>query len=204
MPSTPPPNGSTPADVPWQATIVVPFAPETAASGIGAHGVPVRVLVSPHGRRCRRVDDGERIVLRFGAVDYEATVWVNGSACAATRAATRRSRPTSRRVVPARTIDIVVRAFDDPHDLAKPRGKQDWQLEPHSIWYPRTTGIWQTVWLEVRAAGVHRQPRWTPNLERWEIGLEAWLGGAPPRRPAAARETRASAINCIADDTYSR
>ena len=47
------------------------------------------------------------------------------------------------------------RAADDrrarrrrPADLAKPRGKQDWQLEPHSIWYPRTTGIWQTVWLE--------------------------------------------------------
>ncbi len=37
---------------------------------------------------------------------------------------------------------------DDPDELAKPRGKQDWQLEPHSIWYPRTTGIWQTVWLE--------------------------------------------------------
>ena len=44
--------------------------------------------------------------------------------------------------------EIIVRAEDDPADLAKPRGKQDWQLEPHSIWYPRTTGIWQTVWLE--------------------------------------------------------
>ena len=48
----------------------------------------------------------------------------------------------------AGTQTIVVRAEDDPHDLAKPRGKQDWQLEPHAIWYPRTTGIWQTVWLE--------------------------------------------------------
>ena len=71
---------------------------------------------------------------------------------ATTRAATRRSRSTSRRVARgADALEIVVRAEDDPHDLAKPRGKQDWQLEPHSIWYPRTTGIWQTVWLEMRA-----------------------------------------------------
>ena len=54
---------------------------------------------------------------------------------------------------------VVVRAEDDPHDLAKPRGKQDWQLEPHSIWYPRTTGIWQTVWLETRAGDLDRRAR---------------------------------------------
>ena len=72
---------------------------------------------------------------------------------ASTRAATRRSPSTS-----PTSLDgdggadaSSVRADDDPHDLAKPRGKQDWQLEPHSIWYPRTTGIWQTVWLETRA-----------------------------------------------------
>jgi hypothetical protein len=43
---------------------------------------------------------------------------------------------------------VTVHAEDDPHDLAKPRGKQDWQLETHSIWYPRTPGIWQAVWIE--------------------------------------------------------
>lgn len=43
---------------------------------------------------------------------------------------------------------VTVMAEDDPLDLIKPRGKQDWKLEPHSTWYHRTTGIWQTVWLE--------------------------------------------------------
>src|SRR5215203_2084409 len=57
---------------------------------------------------------------------------------------------------------VVVRAYDDPGDLAKPRGKQDWQLEPHSIWYPRTTGIWQTVWIERVPATWIRTLRWTP------------------------------------------
>jgi len=41
-----------------------------------------------------------------------------------------------------------VRAEDSPTDLAQPRGKQDWLPEPHAIWYHRTTGIWQPVWLE--------------------------------------------------------
>ena len=45
-------------------------------------------------------------------------------------------------------FEIVVRAEDDPHDLSQPRGKQDWRAEPHVIWYHRTTGIWQPVWLE--------------------------------------------------------
>src|SRR5919108_227758 len=62
---------------------------------------------------------------------------------------------------------IVVRAEDDPHDLAKPRGKQDWQLEPHSIWYPRTTGIWQTVWTERVPARAVRAVAFSPHLARW-------------------------------------
>ena len=70
---------------------------------------------------------------------------------------------------------LVVRAYDDPADLAKPRGKQDWQLEPHSIWYPRTTGIWQTVWMERVPATYIGYVRFTPVIERWEIGFEAIL-----------------------------
>ena len=68
-------------------------------------------------------------------------------------------------------------AEDDPADLSKPRGKQDWQLHPHSIWYPRTTGIWQSVWIERVPDTYIGYLRWTPNVERWEIGFEAWLEG---------------------------
>ncbi len=68
-------------------------------------------------------------------------------------------------------------AEDDPGDLEKPRGKQDWQLEPHSIWYPRTTGIWQSVWIERVPSTWIDEIRWTPNLERWEIGCAVWCAG---------------------------
>ena len=99
------------------------------------------------------------------------------SAWASTKAATRPSPSTSPTSSTGSTCEIAVRADDDPHDLTKPRGKQDWQLEPHSIWYPRTSGIWQTVWLERVPATRIGRIAYTPDLTRWEIGIQVWLGG---------------------------
>jgi hypothetical protein len=96
---------------------------------------------------------------------------------------------------------VCVRAFDDPADLAKPRGKQDWQLKPHSIWYPRTTGIWQTVWMERVPSTYIERVRFTPALQRWEIGLEGFLGG--DRRDSLRLNVKLSyREQLIADDTY--
>jgi hypothetical protein len=46
------------------------------------------------------------------------------------------------------TLEFALRADDEPRRLDIPRGKQEWQARPHMIWYPRTTGIWQSVWME--------------------------------------------------------
>jgi hypothetical protein len=76
---------------------------------------------------------------------------------------------------------LVVRAEDDPLDIAQPRGKQDWRVEPHAIWYHRTTGIWQPVWIEVVGAAHIVDLRWTPDLTRNVLGLTMSLkrgGGA--------------------------
>jgi hypothetical protein len=98
-------------------------------------------------------------------------------------------------------VEVAVRVEDDPADLAKPRGKQDWQLEPHSIWYPRTTGIWQTVWLERVPRNGIAHIAFTPNLTRWEIGLGAWIDG-PPREPLRLAVTLISRGSKLACDTY--
>jgi beta-galactosidase/beta-glucuronidase len=74
---------------------------------------------------------------------------------------------------------VTVMAYDDPHELTKPRGKQDWQLEPHSMWYPRTTGIWQAVWLECVSRTFIEKIRWTPYLDGFAIGFEARVAGEP-------------------------
>jgi beta-galactosidase/beta-glucuronidase len=159
----------------WSGRIQVPFPPESEASGIGDRGFH---------RACwyeREFDlqaDGTRVLLHFGAVDYQARVWVNGHLVAEhegghtpfTADITRALRDGARQTV-------TVFAEDDPFDLAKPRGKQDWQLEPHSIWYPRTTGIWQTVWLERVARTYIQKLLWTPHFEGFEIGCETYVAG---------------------------
>jgi hypothetical protein len=161
-----------PAHVHWSDRIRVPFSPETKASGIERRGF-FRACWYSRKFRCPTLEPGERLILHFGAVDYVATVWVNG--CVVTRhqgGHTPFEADITDLLVVAAPQTIVVRAEDDPHDLSKPRGKQDWQLEPHSIWYPRTSGIWQTVWLERLPRSSIAMLRWTPSVDRWEIGLD--------------------------------
>ena len=93
---------------------------------------------------CMPADD--RVILRFGAVDCAAQVWVNGQlAVAHDRGHTPFFCDITTMLERSGNQTVTVCAQNDPQDLAKPRGKQDWQRESHSIWYPRTTGIWQTV-----------------------------------------------------------
>lgn len=190
-----------PDQVEWARKIQVPFAPETSASGIGDNGFYCAVWY----RRCFEqpaMKHGERLILHFGAVDYAACVWVNGvEACRHEGGYTPFSVDATSFLKTEGLQEIVVRADDDPSDLEKPRGKQDWKLKPHSIWYHRTTGIWQTVWMEV-VPPVHLATlRWTCLMERWEIGLEAHTRGNLPEG-ARLSVTIRSANQTLADDTY--
>ena len=162
-----------PSQVTWDCTILVPFSPETTASGLADTGFYSSVWYRRTWEQQPLATD-ERLIVHFEAVDWKATVWVNGVlACTHAGGYTPFNADITTALREGETQEIVVRAEDDPGDLAKPRGKQDWQLEPHSIWYPRTTGIWQTVWLEKVPCTRIRSVQWTSNLERWEIGVEA-------------------------------
>lgn len=180
----------------WTHTIQVPFAPESKQSGIGdttfhPHCWYERDFDLKFDNAGFRPSQGQpensaldlssnRVLLHFGAVDYHARVWVNGQFVGEHEGGyTSFSFDITSVLNPIGPQRITVWAQDDPHDLAKPRGKQDWQLEAHSIWYPRTSGIWQTVWLECVPNTYLEKIRWTPHFERWEIGFEAFLGGQP-------------------------
>ncbi len=168
---------SLPEHVVWNAKIQVPFSPETPASGIGNTGF-FCVVWYHRSFDLPELGDGKRLLLHFGAVDYSATVWVNGvQVCTHDGGYTPFSVDITEVLRQGVPQEIILRAEDDPADLAKPRGKQDWKLEPHSIWYPRTTGIWQSVWMEVVPATYVDLVRWASNLERWEIGFEAHVTG---------------------------
>lgn len=183
-----------PDSVPWDREIIVPFSPETKASRIAQSGFYSAVW---YRRKLRMADvgPGERLILHFEAVDYLAMIWVNGvKVCEHEGGYTPFSADITSAVwsvalnpaqgveqIQENALEIIVRACDDPSDLAKPRGKQDWRSEPHSIWYPRTTGIWQTVWIERVPAVRIENLCWTSTLARWEIGLSSWITGSVDR-----------------------
>ncbi|MFF1633310.1 glycoside hydrolase family 2 protein [Leifsonia sp. NPDC058248] len=162
---------------PFARTIVVPFPPESPASGIGD---PTFHPVVWYRRTIRQADleaaghgSTKRLILHFGAVDYRASVWVGGRLAGthegggspfALDITELVGRGVDAVVAHDTVTSIVVRAEDDPSDLSQPRGKQDWQLEPHVIWYHRTTGIWQPVWLEAVPPVAIEQLHWTPNV----------------------------------------
>lgn len=159
----------------FDRTIVVPYPPEAPASGI--HDTDYHRVV--WYRRTVAVDrpgEGRRVMLRFGAVDYRADVWVNGEHVASHEGG---QTPFHADITDALTDAadqvVVVRAWDDPDDLEQPRGKQDWQERPHVIWYERTTGIWQPVWLEEVPEDHVEQLRWTPTGTPGTADLELRL-----------------------------
>jgi beta-galactosidase/beta-glucuronidase len=140
------------ADAEFPAEILVPFAPESKRSGIADGSFHPRVWY----RRFFTVPaewGAGKVLLNFGAVDYRATVWVNGILVASHEGG---HTPFYSDVTVAlrggsedpRGHVVAVRVEDPPTDRYIPRGKQYWGEKPASIFYARTTGIWQTVWLE--------------------------------------------------------
>ncbi|MBC6433964.1 glycoside hydrolase family 2 [Nostoc sp. HG1] len=183
----------------WSHDIQVPFAPESTKSGIGDTGFHPncwyeREFETP-------LCDG-RLLLHFGAVDYRARVWVNGQYMLEHEGGhTPFTLDITAVLNDTGITKVTVWAQDDPGDLAKPRGKQDWQLEPHSIWYPRTSGIWQTVWIERVGKTYIDHIRWSPDFERWEVGCYAAIAGDAPA--GIQIKVKLSIGNTVlANDTY--
>jgi hypothetical protein len=183
----------------WPLTIRVPFPPESAASGIADTSFHPACW---YERQFDLKPDGGRVLLHFGAVDYAAKVWINGSYITRHEGGhTPFSADITAALAPSGHQIVTVLAEDDPHDLAKPRGKQDWQLEPHAIWYPRTTGIWQNVWLERVPQTYIERIRWTPHVEGFALTFEARVAGCPAEGLSIRLKlTRGDRV--LADDAY--
>lgn len=172
---------------PLGGRIVVPYAPESPASGASAPlpGEAVwyrRTLALPDAWR------GRRVFLRFNAADWETTVWVAGQRVAQHEGGYTPFGVDVTDLVQDGPAELLVRCVDDPHDMAKPRGKQDWLPEPHSIWYPRTTGIWQTVWWEALPETRVERVSFTADLAAFALDMELRLAGvgAASGRPERA------------------
>ncbi|MEW2348188.1 sugar-binding domain-containing protein [Streptomyces sp. NPDC006684] len=166
--------------------ITVPFCPESELSGIGdtdfLHAVWYRRTVTIPAAWA-----GRRPVLHFGAVDHDATVWVNGTEVARHSGGfTPFSADLGGIVAAGEEAVVVVRARDAAHG-PQARGKQSTEYANHACNYTRVTGIWQTVWLEP-VADVHlRRPRVTPDLAGGCFHLELPLSANRPGHRVRAR-----------------
>ncbi|WP_448642015.1 glycoside hydrolase family 2 protein [Geodermatophilus sp. URMC 63] len=162
---------ATVGSVAFDRRIRVPYAPETPASGVHSTG-PL------HRAWYRRPLPGRagdrRTVLNFSAVDRVCDVWVGGAHVASHEGGYTPFRVDVTEHLGEGGADLVVRADDDPRDLEAPRGKQDWRDEPHEIFYPRTTGIWRTPWLEQVARAHVADVVWRgdPHTLRVDVRVE--------------------------------
>lgn len=188
-----------PEEVAWDARIRVPFAPETPASGIAFDG---EALAFWYRRRLEvpALAPGERWLVHFGAVDHEATVWIDGRPAGRHQGGyTPFCVDVAEHLPRGGACELVVRAFDDPGDLSKPRGKQTWRRRPHGIWYPRTSGIWRSVWAERVPAAALLALDWSADWARFAIGLEAAVT-APPGSELRLRVRLSAAGRALVDD----
>jgi len=186
----------------FDRTIIVPFPPESRASGIGETD-PHPVVWYRRTFTIAPQDREQRLLLHFGAVDYLAHVWVNGRLVAQHEGG---HTPFTVDITTALHSDneeqvLVVRAEDQPADLTQPRGKQDWEPKPHRIWYHRTTGIWQPVWLEPAGTTYITDVRWTPELDRGLLGVQVRLNNHPDH-PLQLRVQLMLRGTSLARDTY--
>ncbi len=160
----------------WDLKILVPFCPESTLSGIHyTDFIPMvwyRRTVDLEPERL-----GGRTLLHFGAVDYECTVWVNK-----TEAGTHKGGYTSfcldiTGFVHAGENEIIVCARDDNRSGKQPRGKQCEYYTSQGCDYTRTTGIWQTVWLEFVPEHYIKEVRYFPNVLENSLTIQAVTSG---------------------------
>jgi beta-galactosidase/beta-glucuronidase len=168
-------------------TITVPFCPESELSGVGHTDFMTAVWY----RRTVSVPEkwrGRRVLLHFGAVDYDATVWVNGIEVGRHRGGFTPFTCDLLGVADGGdTVTITVRARDY-NRVSQPKGKQSTRYAPHSCFYTRTTGIWQTVWMEaVPTRSALKRPRITPDVANGAFRVEAPLYGNAPGLTLRAR-----------------
>ncbi|EXX85431.1 glycoside hydrolase family 2 [Paenibacillus darwinianus] len=166
---------------PFSKRIQVPFAFQSKLSGIADPDFHDTVW---YRRTFSKPEsfNGKRVILHFGAVDYDSYVWVNGMLVASHEGGHTPFHADITDALHDGDNQLVVKAVDYSRDVTLPRGKQYWLADSASIFYTRTTGIWQTVWME-GVAPVHlSKVKFTPDIDRKEIEIRSFVQGFSPEK----------------------
>jgi hypothetical protein len=151
--------------------ILVPFPVESALSGVMKSITENDRLWYHRTFEIPRKWKGQRVLLHFGAADFEAVVWVNGKEMGRHRGGYDGFEFDVTDALAAEGANELDVAIWDPTDAGtQPRGKQ--VRKPHSIWYTPTSGLWQTVWLEPVDAAYIKELKITPDVDNSAVTIQ--------------------------------
>ncbi|WP_118194146.1 glycoside hydrolase family 2 protein [Albibacterium indicum] len=159
----------------FEGNILVPFAVESALSGVGRTVGKDSILwyntnfKAPSSRN-------KRLLLHFGAVDWKSEIFINGQSVATHEGGFDPFTVDITDYVKGRTQELTVKVWDPTDEGPQPRGKQI--RNPHGIWYTPVTGIWQTVWIEAVPETHIVSTKHTPDIDNEELSFTAKVANA--------------------------
>ncbi|WP_187254531.1 sugar-binding domain-containing protein [Alkalicoccus halolimnae] len=168
--------------IPEGNTIQVPFVQESQTASSSSENAPV-VWYERHVQLNEAQQ--KNVLLHFEAVDYKTTVWINGFHAGEHEGG---HTPFTVFYEPAAGEDelrLTIRV-EDYNRTDQPIGKQSWKEDNFLCWYERTTGIWQTVWMEFVSDSYLESVQMTPDIDSGQLTVEAFCRF--PEQHAARRQ----------------
>ena len=164
-----------PAPQKFDGEILVPYAVESLLSGVQKSLMPNQQLWYRRSFSVPSRKATDHVLLHFGAVDYECTVWINGEEVGSHRGGYLPFTFDITEALTDRENELLVSVWDPTDSGLQQRGKQ--VLNPKGIWYTPVSGIWQTVWLEVVPEVSIASLKLIPDLDSETLIVEVQLRG---------------------------
>ncbi|MDB5241986.1 MAG: glycoside hydrolase family protein [Spirosoma sp.] len=165
--------------------ILVPFSVESTLSKVTKSFSPEQRLWYRRNVSVPREWAGQRVLLHFGAVDYECSLWINGGLVGSHTGGSDAFSFDVTDFLKDGQNQLVLGVTDPTSADEQPRGKQ--ALRPSGIFYTPVSGIWQTVWMEpVPKAGHIEELRLTPEVDSGRVRVEVLLNRPPANRATTA------------------
>lgn len=169
--------------------IQVPFCPESKLSGVEYKDFMQSVWYKREFEITEKQMQN-RVILYFGAVDYEATVYINGCKCGVHKGGYLSFCFDITPYIKVGTNTVTVHARDDTRNMRIPSGKQSDRFASYGCFYTRTTGIWQTVWLEYLPSAHIKKVKYTTDIENGILQITAELVGSGVLKANASYEDK--------------
>jgi beta-galactosidase/beta-glucuronidase len=156
----------------YAGKILVPFAIESALSGVGKQVGKDNTLWYKRSFAIPADAKNKNVLLHFGAVDWRCEVFVNGKSAGKHEGGYDPfSFDVTALLKKSGQQEIIVSAWDPSDEGPQPRGKQ--VKNPKSIWYTPVTGIWQTVWIEAVPKTYIESTRQVPDIDKGSLAVSA-------------------------------